>query len=114
MGEVWIFLIQLHQKTKIEFQSYFPWIVLVGIPLNSTNINNTHIQSIEWNWKIEGENEFYNNSGLKDPFKGLSFFISPELKFYMKMRKQNEDIILNIINWLHSDSFYTDVHTEIV
>ena len=30
---------------------------------------------------------YYKNPGMKDPFKELSFFISPGLK-YMKMRKQ--------------------------
>ena len=37
--------------------------------------------------KLREKMNYYKNSGMKDPFKELSFFISPGLK-YMKMRKQ--------------------------
>ena len=34
---------------------------------------------------------YYKNSGMKDPFKGLSFFSSPGLE-YMKMRKHPKEL----------------------
>ena len=57
---------------------------------------------------------YYKIPGMKDPFKELFFFISPGLKL-IRMRKQNEGIIFNIINgYKVFKYYYTDVQTEIV
>ena len=56
---------------------------------------------------------YYKNSGMKDPFKELSFFISPGLK-YLGMNYENEGIIFNMIYWLHSNTTIQMYHTEIV
>ena len=42
----------MHKKEKNKFQNYFQWVVLVGIPQISENINNTHVLS-KWNKEIE-------------------------------------------------------------
>ena len=66
--------------------------------------------------KLREKMNYYKNVGMIDPFKELSFFISPGLKYldmkFMNMRKQNEGIIFIIINWLHSNTsikVYTQV-----
>ena len=55
--------------------------------------------------KFREKMNYYKTSGIKDPFKNLSFFISPGLKYLgMKMRKQNAGINFNTINWLLSNT----------
>ena len=44
MSEVWIIFIQINKKDP-KNQNFFSWIALVGIPSNSTNINNTLIKN---------------------------------------------------------------------
>ena len=53
--------------------------------------------------KLREKMNYFKNSGMKDPFKELSFFILSWHEF-MKMRKQNKGITFNIINWLHSNT----------
>ena len=118
MGEVWIFLIQLHQKNKriskllsmncaglnpVKLYKYkqYPYIIKMKEKnwMKLKNWGRKWIITTILVWKI-----------LLRSYLSL-FHLNSN---FMKMRKQNEDIILNIINWFHSDLFYTDVHTEIV
>ena len=51
--EVWINFIQIYKKKKEnKSQNYFQWVDLVGIPLISENIHNSHTLS-KWNEDIE-------------------------------------------------------------
>ena len=42
-----------------EFQNDFQWVVLIGIPKISKNVNNTHVLSI---WNLKKMNEIENES----------------------------------------------------
>ena len=59
--------------------------MLVGIPSNSTNINNTLIKNQNGRAKLNEIEKLmekmnhYKYSGMKVPFKELSFLISPGL-----------------------------------
>ena len=61
------------------------------------------MKEIDWNWKILGENEWLQKSGIKDHFKEFTWTQISRHQF-MKMWKQNEGIIFNTINWLHSNT----------
>ena len=66
MSKVWIIFIQIHKKPflfKITLNEFY-WIL------------SKWKKEIEWNWKIDGENESLKKSGMKDPFKGLNYLVS--------------------------------------
>ena len=60
--------------------------------------------------KLMDKMNYYKNSGIKDPFKELSFFISSALKYLgMNLWKYESKTkalfsILVIINWLHRNA----------
>ena len=106
-----------------EFQNYFQWVVLIGIPKISKNVNNTHILSIwnlkknEWNWKwiitkiLVWKILIKSYLSLFHPHSNILVSI---IFIFIKIHKQNEGISFNTINgYICMDRYYTVIYSNI-